>query len=372
MPSRNPPFSTAKLLTVGALAWLVLVTSGNRARMPSTRATPGRRPAVPGSGGAAGFPFEPGRGRMAAQPSQIPVRGWRDILYRTYREAMEDRITTVAAGITFYGLLALFPAVTALVSLYGLFADPATVRDHLFALSFMLPAGTFQIVEDQIGRILSQGTGALTFKLVLGLAIAVWGANAGMKAIMDGLNIAYEEEEKRSFLRLNAVSLALTAGALVAVLLAILAVTVAPAVIASLRLSGPVAALAAVLRWVVMGIFLTFGLSVLYRFGPSRAAPKWRWVTWGGAFAAILWIVISLGLSAYLSKFADYNATYGSLGAAIALMMWIWLSACAVLLGAELNAETEHQTALDSTTGAPVRMGLRGATMADTLGAPAP
>jgi membrane protein len=361
-------FSTPKLLAVGALAWLAIVTASGRQR-PAPAAEVG---SMPGDHAAPAAALEPGRGRTARAPSDIPVRGWRDIFMRTYQQTTEDRITTVAAGITFFGLLALFPAVTALVSLYGLFADPATVRDHLFALSFMLPGGAFQIVEDQISRIIAQGSGELTFKLVLGLGIALWGANAGMKAIIDGLNVAYEETEKRGFIALNALSLALTLAALVAVLLAAFTVTLAPAAIAALDLPRSMSVVLIVLRWVVMAGLLTLGLSVLYRFAPSREAAKWRWVTWGGAFAAILWIAISLGLSAYLTNFADYNATYGSLGAAVALMMWIWLSACAILVGAELNSEMEHQTAVDSTTGPPVPMGMRQATMADTLGRSAP
>lgn len=346
------------LAVLGLAAWTALMmrsAPGRRARRAPGRTQPGGPPAVAGVG------------READTPAQIPARGWRHILARVYRESVDDRITTVAAGITFFSLLALFPAITALVSLYGLIADPATVRDHLFALSFMLPAGTFQIVEDQIGRILSQGEAQLGIKLAIGLAIALWGANAGMKAVIDGLNVAYEEREKRGFLALNALSLLFTLGGIALVLGAIVTVTLAPAIVAELRL--PPAASWAVQggRWVALFFVLTFALSVIYRFGPSRQSAKWRWVTWGGAAAALLWILVSVGLSLYLSRFADYNATYGSLGAAIALMMWIWLSTCAVLLGAELNAEMEHQTARDSTTGAPLPMGLRGAAMADTV-----
>ncbi|HSI40428.1 MAG TPA: YihY/virulence factor BrkB family protein [Xanthobacteraceae bacterium] len=309
-----------------------------------------------------------GRGRAARVPSDIPAKGWKDILLRTYHEAMDDRLPTIAAGITFYSLLSLFPTVTVLVSLYGLFADPATVRDHLFAMSFMLPAGTFQIVEEQIARILSEDNSALTVKLLIGLAIAVWGANAGMKAIIDGLNIAYEEIEKRSFLRLNMLSIGMTLAAIVVVLFALFIVTLAPAVIAAMRLPPEMASALGVLRWLAMFAALTLGLAAIYRFGPSRADAKWRWVTWGSAVAALLCILVSVGLSAYLSNFADYNKTYGSLGAAIALMTWIWLSTCAVLLGAELNAEMEHQTTVDTTTGAELPMGRRGAQMADTVG----
>ncbi len=349
-------------LVHGVLGWFAFIAMASR--RPAAVSTSAFAPsAAPNLALAA----EPGKGRDARVPSQIPVRGWKDILLRVYSESMDDRITTVAAGITFFSLLALFPAVTALVSLYGLFADPATVRDHLFNLSFMLPAGTFQIVEDQITRITAEGSSALTLKLVVGLGIALWGANAGMKAAIDGLNIAYEETEKRSFIMLNALSLALTVSALLVVLVAIVVVTLAPAIFDAMQLSNAVRATAGILRWVLMAGMLTVGLSIFYRFGPSRDNAKWRWVTWGGALAALLWIAVSLGLSAYLSSFADYNRTYGSLGAAIALMMWIWLSACAVLIGAELNAEMEHQTAIDTTTGTATPMGTRNATMADTL-----
>ena len=350
----------ARLVLAGTAAWIAIVLQMSR---PET-SDHSRR----GSGRFIPTLPEHGRGRLAATPAAIGASGWMDILRRTYSEAMEDRLPTVAAGVTFFGLLALFPAITALVSVYGLFSDPATVRDHLFALSFMLPGGTFQIVEDQITRIVTQGSGALTFKLVVGLGIALWGANAGMKAVIDGLNVAYEETEKRSFIALNVLSLALTLAALVVVLLAIFTVTIAPVVIAALRMSDTATTVFVVLRWLVMAAVLTVGLSVLYRFGPSRARARWRWVTWGGVFAAVLWIAVSVGLSAYLANFADYTATYGSLGAAVALMMWIWLSMCSVLLGAELNAEMEHQTAIDTTTGPALPMGLRGASMADTLG----
>jgi membrane protein len=358
--SRSQKPDLGRLVLAGTAAWIAIVLRMSRPQPGDASMRVSER-VVPTS-------TEHGRGRLAVTPAAIGASGWRDILRRTYNEAMEDRLPTVAAGVTFFGLLALFPAITALVSVYGLFADPATVRDHLFALSFMLPAGTFQIVEDQITRIVTQGSGALTFKLVLSLGIALWGANAGMKAVIDGLNVAYEETEKRSFIALNLLSLALTLAALVVVLLAIFTVTIAPTVIATLKLSDTATTAFALLRWLVMAAVLTMGLSVLYRFGPSRAQAQWRWVTWGGVFAALLWIVVSVGLSTYLSNFADYNATYGSLGAAIALMMWIWLSACAVLVGAELNAEMEHQTAVDTTTGPALPLGLRGARMADTLG----
>jgi membrane protein len=227
----------------GTAAWIAIVLRMSRDETsdPSTGGSARLTPALP----------EHGRGRLAATPAAIGASGWRDILRRTYSEAMEDRLPTAAAGVTFFGLLALFPAITALVSVYGCSRTPRP-RDHLFALSFMLPAGTFQIVEDQITRIVTQGSGALTFKLAVSLGIAIWGANAGMKAVIDGLNVAYEETEKRSFIALNVLSLALTLAALVVVLLAIFTVTIAPAVIAALRMSDTATTVFVVLRWLVM------------------------------------------------------------------------------------------------------------------------
>ena len=307
------------------------------------------------------------RGRDASSPAQIPAKGWKDILVRVYHESSKDRIVTVAAGITFYGILALFPAIAALVSLYGLVADPATIGDQLASLSFFLPAGAFDIVKDQVGRIVSQNQNALGVKLFIGVAVSIWGANAGMKAIMDGLNIAYEEEEKRGFFTLNLISLALTLATVMAVLIALGSLAVLPLVLDTLNLSNAMKTALSILKWPVMLVIVLLGLSVLYRFGPSRAQPKWRWVTWGAAFATTLWILVSVGLSLYLSNFADYNKTYGSLGAVIGLMTWMWLSSCAVLIGGELNAETEHQTADDTTTGNPLPLGARSAKMADSV-----
>lgn len=312
--------------------------------------------------------LEPGRGRAAKAPVEIPHRGWWDILTRVYVSIFEDRILTLAAGVAFYSLLALFPALTVLVSLYGLFADPSAVRDHLYALSFMLPEGTFQIVEDQISRIVTQGTGALTLKLAIGFAIALWGANAGMKSAIEGLNAAYREREKRSFLRLNLMSLTLTVSAIGAILVAVAITTVAPAILSLLSLPPAVTLALEFARWPVAIVMLTLALSVLYRYGPSRTAPRWRWVTLGSVIAALLWLLVSLGLSWYLSSFADYDRTYGSLGAVVAMMMWMWLSTTAVLVGAEINAEMEHQTACDTTVGPPKPLGARGAYMADTVG----
>lgn len=312
---------------------------------------------------------EPGRGRRSAHPLRIPWKGWTDIFWRTYQRIWDDRLLAIAAGVVFFGLLAVFPAITALVSCYGLFADPTTIGNNLRTLSVMLPDGSYQIVQDQIVRVLSKGDTALGVTFLFGLALALWSANAGVKAIIDALNVVYDEKEKRGFFRLTLLSLTFTVGGIMALLVMVGVVIALPLALDHIGLaeeSKPVVSLA---RWPLMLVSLVFGLGILYRFGPSRRAARWEWLSIGTLVAALLWIAGSSLLSWYLSNFANYNATYGSLGAAIGLMMWMWMSSIIVLLGAELNSEIEHQTAVDTTIGGRQRIGARGAAMADTVGA---
>ncbi|MET0278808.1 MAG: YihY/virulence factor BrkB family protein [Pseudorhodoplanes sp.] len=311
---------------------------------------------------------ESGRGRQAISPLQIPLAGWKDIGWRVYAEIQNDRLLAVAAGVVFYGLLALFPAITALVSSYALFADAAAIGRHLAFAAALMPQGAFGIVEEQIARIAQGGGGQLSFAFLLALGLAFWSANAGMKAMIDALNVIYGETEKRGFIALNLLSLALTLGGLVLLLLAINTVIVLPLVFAWLGIEGFGNWLIAMLRWPAIVIVIALSLGVLYRFGPSRKNAQWRWLSVGAIVATLLWVVGSAAFSLYLSNFADYNATYGSLGAGIGLMMWLWLTSIAILVGAEVNAEIEHQTACDSTTGRTKPLGARGAVMADTVG----
>ena len=313
-----------------------------------------------------------GHGRRASHPRQIPWAGWKDILWRTYERTNDDRLLATAAGVVFFGLLAVFPAVTALVSSYGLFANPSTIGANLQTLALMLPEGSFQIVQDQIARVLGKGSTTLGATFLFGLALAIWSANAGVKAVIDALNVVYEEKEKRSFVRLNLLSLAFTTGAIVALLLMVSAVVAFPLALDHIGLAPDSRFLVSLGRWPLLFVILLAALGILYRFGPSRRAARWEWLSVGTVAAALLWIAGSSLLSWYLSNFGNYDATYGSLGAAIGLMMWMWMSAIIVLCGAELNSEIEHQTALDTTVGQPKPLGARGAVMADTLGTAVP
>jgi membrane protein len=308
------------------------------------------------------------RGRKAHSPAEIPVQGWKDILWRTYQQFNEDRLLAIAAGVVFYALLALFPAITALVSSYALVADAETVNDHLGMLSGILPAGTFSVVQDQVGRVLAKGEVKLGTAFLFSFALALWSANGGVKAVIDALNVVYNEKEQRGFFKLNAVSLAFTLGGLVAILVAISLVVAAPMVLATVGLGSITEILLRYARWPVLALFILLGLAVLYRYGPSRKNPQWKWISVGSALATVTWLIGSGLLSYYLSNYGNYDATYGSLGAAIGLMIWMWMSAIVILVGAELNSEIEHQTTKDTTEGDDKPIGVRGAKMADPSG----
>ncbi|KFB09757.1 YihY/virulence factor BrkB family protein [Nitratireductor basaltis] len=308
------------------------------------------------------------RGRDARAPSQIPRSGWKDILWRVYGEIGDDRVTLVAAGATFYLLLALFPALAAFVSIYGFVADPSSVADHIAFLGGMLPSGGLDLIQQQLDRLASQDAQALSFGFVFGLLLALWSANTGMKTLFEALNIAYDEDEKRGFIMLNLMSLMFTLGGMLIGIFLIVSVGVIPAILAFANLEGVAETLIRLLRWPLLFVVIAAGISVIYRYGPSRSRAEWRWITWGGAIATIVWVAASIGFSFYLQNFANYDATYGSLGAVIGFMMWTWLSVVILLIGAELNSEIEHQTMQDTTVGPDEPIGKRGAVMADTVG----
>ena len=312
---------------------------------------------------------ETGRCRQATSPWRIPWRGWKDILWRAYEKMNENRLLAVAGGIVFYALLALFPAVTAFVSLYGLVADASTIGQHLSLAAGILPSGAVDILHEQLTRLTANRTSALSFGFVFGLLFALWSANSGTKAVIDGLNVAYGEMEKRSFIRLNILSLVFTLSAFLALTLAGGTVVVAPILLLHIGLGGAANAVIGILRWPALLAFVILGLAILYRYGPSRREARWTWLSVGSVGAAVAWLVASALLSWYIANFGTYNATYGSLGAAIGMMMWMWVSMIVVLLGAQLNAEIEHQTAMDSTASPDKPLGHRGAVKADAIGA---
>jgi len=308
---------------------------------------------------------EPGRGRSARSPLQIPWRGWRDILWRTWKGFNRDQIPTVAGGMTFFLLLAMFPGLTAFVSLYGLFADVHDVLEQVEALGGVAPRPAVVFLGEQMIRIAQQRTSTLSLAFATSLLLSIWSAGSGMKALFRGLNVAYEERERRGFVVLTATSLAFTLGTILFLLAWVGLVVALPQV---LPFFHPLTPWLHALRWPVLLALTVLVLALVYRYGPSREHARWRWVTWGGAVAALLWLGASALYSWYVANLAHYDRTFGSLGAAVGGLIWLWLSSVVVLFGAELNAEIEHQTAVDSTTGPPLPMGKRGATMADTVG----
>ena len=308
------------------------------------------------------------RGRDARGPSEIPLKGWHDIFWRVWAEIGEDRVTLVAAGATFYLLLALFPALAAFVSFYGFVANPDSIAEQIAFLGGMLPSGGLDLIRAQLNSLAEQDPAALSFGFVFGLLFALWSANNGIKTLFEAMNIAYEETEKRSFLWLNLISFAFTLGAIGVGILFIVSVGIVPAFLGAVGLGGFTETLISLLRWPVLILAASVALSLLYRFGPSRQPAEWRWLSWGAVITIIVWLAASITFSWYLANFADYNATYGSLGAVIGFMMWTWISVVILIVGAEVNAEIEHQTAKDSTIGPDKPMGARGAHMADTVG----
>jgi membrane protein len=308
-------------------------------------------------------------GAGATTPSEIPMRGWKQIGKRVFNQIGEDRVMAEAASVTYYSLLAIFPAIAALISLYGLIADPATISKHLDTIAGVVPGGGVQIITDQINALTAAPKQGLGLGAVVGILISIWSANAGVKSLFDALNVVYEERETRSFFHRTWLSLAFTLGALVFVILALTAVVAVPAILTYVGLGTAGDLLLSVGRWPLLLFAIMLFLALTYRYGPSRKKAKWRWVSWGSAFAGIFWLVGSAGFSYYAAHFGNYNKTYGSLGAAVGFMTWIWISTIIVLIGAELNAEMEHQTARDSTVGEDKPIGRRGAVRADKVAA---
>lgn len=283
------------------------------------------------------------RGRPATSASEIPVRGWKDALLLVYANISKHRIMALAAGMTYYSLLAIFPAIAALVAVYGLFSDPSTIARHLDQLGGVLPGGAIDVAREQLTRVASKGSQTLGLTFLIGLGVSLWSANAAMKSLFDTLNIVYDEEEQRGFVRLNATSLCFTVGGVIFVSVALGAIVVVPVILNYVGLSGVGDLLLRVGRWPAMYLIITFALAIIYRYGPDREAPRWRWITWGSAIAALLWLAVSALFSWYAANFGKFNETYGSLGAVIGFMTWLWISAMVILLGAEIDAARERQ-----------------------------
>ncbi|MCQ8186047.1 YihY/virulence factor BrkB family protein [Parvularcula maris] len=310
----------------------------------------------------------PGRGREAQGPADIPTKGWLDIALRFWRGFNNDNLVLVAAGVAYFTLLAVFPSIVLFVSIYGLIADPASAANHAGRLAGVLPPLASEFIFSEMGRVASAGKGGLSLVSLISFAVAIFGAGRAAKAMFQALNVAYGEREDRNIIVINLLGILFTFGFLIAAVVGISMIVVLPPLLEALALPGGAETAISIVRWPILFFGMVAATSVLYRFGPSREPPRFRWLSLGAVAAALLWMLVSGLISYYASNITDFSATYGTFGAVILLQMWLWATALVVLVGAKLNAETEHQTAEDTTTGVPEPIGRRGARVADHLG----
>jgi membrane protein len=307
-------------------------------------------------------------GRHADKPTELPRRAWRDVAMRVKVQMKEDNATILAGGVAFFSMLSLFPALTALLSLYGLIADPADVARHVDELGQALPDEARQLLTDQLDSLASSGSGALSLGLVTSVALALWSASSATKQLLVALSTAYDEAEERGFIRLRLLAATFTVLAIVALGAFLFVLTALPGFAGDI--SGDTGAtVASLVRWPILLLAMLGALAVLYRHGPDRDRPRWRWVTVGSVVATVVWLLASIAFSFYASNIGSYDKTYGTLASVIVLMLWLYLTALCVILGAEINAEMERQTVRDSTTGPDRPIGSRDAEAADSVGA---
>lgn len=362
-PAERDRGGKLSMAVAAAAAALMVLRGRHRADGDSAGSTDrsGGRPAGPA-------PSHDPHGRSATTPSEIPSRGWRDILLRVKDETSEDNLSIIAAGVAFYVLLAIAPALGAIVSIYGLVADPLDVERQVDSISSFLPQEAAGIIRDQLHQVATSADSSLSFGALFAFLLALWSASKGVSTMLTALNVVYDEEEKRGFVKFTLTALAFTLAGILLFFVMIALIVGLPAVVNAIGLGGPIAWVLSIARWPLLALLLIVALSFLYTYGPSRDEPKWRWVTWGATFATVLWLIGSMGFSFYVANFASYNETYGSLGAVVILLMWLWLSTYIILIGGEINAEMEHQTAQDTTEGHPQPLGARRAYVADTVG----
>ncbi|MBB1405752.1 YihY/virulence factor BrkB family protein [Pseudoalteromonas sp. HL-AS2] len=307
------------------------------------------------------------RGQDAQQPVNIPLLGWWDITKRIFTQMSRDNLSLVAAGVAFYALLAIFPALAALVSIYAYFASPTDIGAHLSQVIELLPESTGELILSQIASIAQSSSTSLSLSAIGTLILTIWSSSKGSQALITACNISYQEYEKRSFFKAQLVRFLFSIGAIVVAIFALLIIGILPVVLNLVGLKENIDLLITFISWPLLAFTFNFALVLLYRYAPHRKPAKWRWITLGSVIATILWIVASIGFSFYVSKFASYNETYGSLGGVVIMLMWLYISAYIVILGATINAASEQQTAIDSTIGPDKKRGERGAYVADHL-----
>ncbi|SFU96793.1 YihY/virulence factor BrkB family protein [Halomonas korlensis] len=310
----------------------------------------------------------PGHGRGAERPTQIPKSGWLDILWRVKDEMTRDHVSIIAAGIAFFGLLAIVPTLVATLSLWGLLFDPQQMSQQIASISHLLPAEASDIIQQQAQQASQDASTGMGLAALGGLLLTIYSASKGTKALIEGLNIIYDEEETRGIIKKTLVTLALTLGGILMTLVALGTIIAIPMIVGLLGLDNMLGTVINLARWPLLFVIVSIGIAILYRYAPDRDEPRWQWTSVGSTLAVLLWVLGSIGFSIYVRNFGSYNETYGSLGAVIILLMWFWLSAFIMLMGAELNSEMERQTKRDTTVGHKEPMGHRDAHAADTVG----
>lgn len=328
----------------------------------------GGAPSANGRGPATGSGERPGD--EAAAPTQIPARGWWQVTRRAFKESSADNVGILAGGIAYAAFLAIFPALIAGISLFGLVADPQTIADQAEGVLAALPESAQPLIRDQIVSLTQTSGGALSWSLAVSILLALWSASSGTSSLMAAVNVAYDEQESRNFLKLRGTALVLTLGAIVFVLLTLALVAVVPAVLNALALGTFINVIVQIVRWSLLVVLIIVALAVVYRLAPDRDAPQFKWTSVGALVAGVLWVLASLGFSLYVNNFGSYNKTYGALAGVVVLLLWLYLTSYIILLGAEINAESEKQTRKDTTTGPPAPMGERRAEAADTVADP--
>jgi membrane protein len=308
------------------------------------------------------------RGREATASWHVPPSGWNDILRRAWQEISDNNIFLAAGGVTYALVLALVPGLAALISIYGLLMDPGSIQQQMDALPGLVPDQTRQFLSDELQQLVSTSNGALGFGAIAGLLFALWSASRGMSGMISALNVAYEEKERRGFVKLNAAAVLLTVGAIAGGILALAVIAGVPAIVQRLGFGSTTKWVLLIVEWPILMALLMLGLAVLYRYGPSREKPRWRWLSPGAAAATTVWIMASIGFTIYVAHFSSYDKTYGTLGGAVILLTWLYISSFAVLLGAVINAQAELQTRKDTTDETPRSMDQRGAHAADRIG----
>lgn len=299
-------------------------------------------------------------------PSEIGTAGWKEIAKRVATEVRNDRVPIVAAALAFYAILAVFPALIAAVSIYGLMFNPEQFQEQMIELAAILPSETATLVRQQLSQIVEASPTALGWTAAVAILGGLWTASSGVQSLIQSVNIAYDEEESRSWFELRLAALAFAAGFIVLGLAAIVVIVVAPPLLSGFDLPGPAEWAITLGSLLVLAVILGAALALLYRFAPNRDEPEWNWVSRGAVVAIVLWIIASLLFSLYVTNFGTFGETYGSLAGFVVLLMWFFISGFVVMIGAEINSEMEHQTEADTTTGPDEPMGSRGARKADT------